>query len=186
MLDFNYKILSDAKLVQLLQASDHNAYTEIYNRYFQLLFVHARKKLNDADLAKDILQEIFTKIWMKREIQLTATNLTGYLYTLMKNRILDLYLHQEVKTKYMRAAKSFIVTNKSSGTDALVREKDCSAHINQEIAALPPKMREIFELSRKNQLSYKEIAEKLNTNENNVSKQINNGLKVLKRRLMVS
>ncbi|WP_235884359.1 RNA polymerase sigma factor [Pedobacter hiemivivus] len=178
--------MSDAKLVQLLQASDHNAYTEIYNRYFQLLFVHARKKLNDADLAKDILQEIFTKIWMKREIQLTATNLTGYLYTLMKNRILDLYLHQEVKTKYMRAAKSFIVTNKSSGTDALVREKDCSAHINQEIAALPPKMREIFELSRKNQLSYKEIAEKLNTNENNVSKQINNGLKVLKRRLMVS
>jgi RNA polymerase sigma-70 factor (family 1) len=186
MLDFNYKILSDAKLVQLLQASDHNAYTEIYNRYFQLLFVHARKKLNDADLAKDLLQEIFTKIWMKREIQLTATNLTGYLYTLMKNRILDLYLHQEVKTKYMRTAKSFIVTNKSSGTDALVREKECSAHINQEIAALPPKMREIFELSRKNQLSYKEIAEKLNTNENNVSKQINNGLKVLKRRLMVS
>jgi len=186
MLDFNYKILSDAKLVQLLQASDHNAYTEIYNRYFQLLFVHARKKLNDSDLAKDILQEIFTKIWMKREIQLTATNLTGYLYTLMKNRILDLYLHQEVKTKYMRAAKSFIITNKSSGTDALVREKECSAHINQEIAALPPKMREIFELSRKNQLSYKEIAEKLNTNENNVSKQINNGLKVLKRRLMVS
>lgn len=184
MLDFNYKILSDAKLVQLLQASDHNAYTEIYNRYFHLLFVHARKKLNDEDLAKDIIQEIFTKIWIKREIQLTATNLTGYLYTLMKNRILDLYLHQEVKTKYMRSLKSFMTTNKSTATDALVREKECSAHINNEIAALPPKMRQMFDLSRTKQLSYKEIAKRLNTSENNVSKQINNGLKVLRRRLM--
>ncbi|WEK18071.1 MAG: RNA polymerase sigma-70 factor [Candidatus Pedobacter colombiensis] len=186
MLDFNYKILSDAKLIKLLQASDHNAYTEIYNRYFQVLFVQARKKLKDEDLAKDILQEIFAKIWIKRETHLIPTNLTGYLYTLMKNRILDLYLHQQVEAKYIQSLKGLMATGRGTGTDARVREKECSAHINKEIAALPPKMRQIFELSRKKQLTYKEIAAKLNTNENNVSKQINNGLKVLRRKLIRS
>lgn len=179
----NYKKLSDIELIQLLQVSDHGAYTEIYNRYFPLLFVHAVKKIRDEDQAKDILHELFTKLWIRRETKLTDENFAGYLYTLLRNRILDFLGHQHVETKYIIHIKNTSSLNSSARTDALVREKEMNAYINKEIDALPKKMREIFILSRKEELSYKEIAEKLNTSENNVSKQVNNGLRILKGKL---
>lgn len=179
----NYKKLSDIELIQLLQVSDHGAYTEIYNRYFPLLFVHAVKKIRDEDQAKDILHELFTKLWIRRETKLTNENFAGYLYTLLRNRILDFLGHQHVETKYIIHIKNTSSLNSSTRTDALVREKEMNAYINKEIDALPKKMREIFILSRKEELSYKEIAEKLNTSENNVSKQVNNGLRILKGKL---
>ena len=57
--------------------------------------------------------------------------------------------------------------------------------IEKELAALPPKMREVFELSRKANLNYREIAEKLNISDNTVKKQMSNALKILRSRLGV-
>lgn len=179
----DYKKLSDLELIRLLQASDHGAYTEIYNRYFRLLYVHAVKKLRDEEQAKDIIHELFTKLWVRRETNLTDQNFAGYLYTLLRNRILDFLGHQHVKTKYVIHVKRTSSAHSGPRTDALIREKEMNEYINKEIDALPKKMREIFVLSRKEELSYREIAEKLNTTENNVSKQVNNGLKILRGRL---
>ncbi|WEK20853.1 MAG: sigma-70 family RNA polymerase sigma factor [Candidatus Pedobacter colombiensis] len=179
----DYKKYSDVELVRLLKTSDHAAFTEIYNRYFYLLYVHAVKKLQDGDLAKDILHELFTKLWIRREWPLTAENLIGYLYTLTKNRILDHFTHLKVEAKYIASLKNFMATGNDGRTDALVRENELNTQINKEIDALPRKMREIFVLSRKEQLTYKEIAQKLNTNENNVSKQVNNGIRILRKKL---
>lgn len=181
MLD--YKKLSDAQLVRLFQASNEAAFTEIYDRYYPLLFYHAVKKLKDKEQAEDIIHDLFTKFWIRREGPLNTENLPGYLYTLLKNRILDFFNHKQTELKYATFVKVFEAGNKIPRTDYLIREKQMNDRIDKEIAALPPKMRAIFILSRKEQLSYSEIAQKLNTNENNVSKQINNGLKILKGRL---
>ncbi|TCC87858.1 RNA polymerase sigma factor [Pedobacter hiemivivus] len=181
----DYTKYPDVELVRLLKTSDHAAFTEIYNRYFYLLYVHAVKKLRDEDLAKDLLHELFTKLWVRREWPLTAENLTGYLFTLTRNRILDHFSHQKVKARYMDSLKNYMTTWSSSRTDALVRENDLNALINKEIDAMPKKMRAIFVLSRREQLTYTEIAEKLNTNENNVSKQVNNGIRLLKKKLSI-
>lgn len=178
-----YNRLSDLELIQLLQASDHGAYTEIYNRFFPLLFVHAVKKLQDRDQAKDLIHEMFTKLWIRRESPLTDTNLVGYLYTLLRNRILDFIGHQQVEIRYIAHLKKMSSIQNTTRTDALIREKEMSKHIDSEIDALPSKMRTIFLLSRKEQLSYQEIASQLSTTENNVSKQVNNALKILKVRL---
>ena len=71
----------------------------------------------------------------------------------------------------------------SADTDHLIREKQLKAYIEKEIQALPPKMRAIFEMSRKEHLSYKEIAAITNTSENNVSTQVNNALRILRAKL---
>lgn len=178
-----YKNLSDSELIKLLQVSDHAAYTEIYNRFFPLLFLHAVKKLGDKDEAKDIIHEIFTKLWIRRESPLQATNLVGYLYTLLKNRIIDYIGHQQVEAKYISHFKSYGAIRNLSRTDALIREKEMRKYIDKEINALPPKMKAIFLLSRNDELSYKEIADKLTTTENNISKQVNNAIRILKIRL---
>ncbi|RKR85173.1 RNA polymerase sigma-70 factor (ECF subfamily) [Mucilaginibacter gracilis] len=182
----DYQTLSDAELTELLKASDHAAYTEIYLRYAKILYVHAYKKLQNEALAKDIIQDLFTAIWHKRDsYNIPGENLYGYLYRAMKNRIFEFFAHEKVERKYLDSLQAFINSNHSPTADYQIREKQLQAHIDKNIAKLTPKMKVIFELSRKEQLRNKEIAEKLNTSENNVSKQVNNALRILKTTLSV-
>ena len=178
-----YSTLSDNELILLLKESDHAAYTEIYHRYFYLLYVHSYKKLRDENQAKDVIQDVFASLWIKRESDLQLTNLAGYLYTAVRNRIFDLFAHEQVKSKYIESLNSYLTNHNSVSTDHRVRENQLKDYIEKEIQALPPKMRKIFELSRKDYLSHKEIAEKLSTSEHNVSTQITNALRILRTKI---
>ncbi|OOQ56657.1 RNA polymerase sigma-70 factor [Mucilaginibacter pedocola] len=178
----SYKTLLDHTLVDLLTRSDHAAYNEIYNRYFYLIYTHAYKKLRDEDQARDIVQDIFVNLWLKREKLQISTNLAGYLYTAARNKVFDLFAHQEVASKYLDSLQQFIETQHAP-TDERVRERELQAQIDKEIQALPPKMRQIFEMSRRAGMSYKEIAEELQVTENNISKQINGALRILRTKL---
>jgi RNA polymerase sigma-70 factor (ECF subfamily) len=178
-----YLNFSDNDLLQLLKESDHTAYNEIYRRYFYLTYTHAYKKLRDEEAAKDIVQEVFATLWFKRDFNLPQSNLPGYLFTAVRNKIFDLFAHQQVEAKYADSLKDYLSNHSNAPTDHLVRENELKAYIEKEIQALPPKMKLIFEMSRKENLSHKEIAEQLNISENNVSKQVNNALRVLKTKL---
>ena len=179
-----YKSLSDQELLVLIKEEDHLAYKEVYHRYYFLLFTHAYKKVNRADEAKDVIQDVFTKLWINRNC-LSAANLAGYLYTAVRNKVFDLYAHERVKLDYVHAFQDYISNHQSNPTDHLIREKQLRNVIDHEIEQLPPKMRRIFKLSRKEHLSHLEIAQQLETSENNVSKHVNNALRILKIKLGV-
>jgi RNA polymerase sigma-70 factor (family 1) len=178
-----YSSLPDQELLHLLQEGEQAAYTEIYHRYFHLLYRHAYKKLRDEEQAKDIIHDLFAALWAKRDVKLNTGNLAGYLYTAVRNRIFDFFAHQKVESNYIQSIKSYINTVTSMATDSLIREKQLRDYIEKEIQALPPKMRIIFELSRKENLSHQEIAARLNISENNVSKQVNNAIRILRTKL---
>ena len=178
-----YKTLSDNELIALLKESDHFAYNEIYNRYFYLIFTHACKKLRDEEQAKDIVQDVFATLWFKRETSLPVNNLAGYLFTAVRNKIFDLFAHQQVKEKYFDSLYHQWTAYTDVPTDHRIRENDLNTYIEKAIGELPSKMRQVFEMSRKENLSHKEIAAKLNTTENNVSKQVNNALRFIKTKL---
>jgi RNA polymerase sigma-70 factor (family 1) len=175
--------LSDSELTNLLRESNHRAYTEIYNRYFTLLYTHAYKKLRDEEQAKDIVQDVFTSLWYKRDTNFIGKNLAGYLYIAVRNKIFDLFAHEKVKDSHLLSLRDFISFGNTVSADYLIREKQLKAYIEKEIQGLSPKMRLIFEMSRKEHRSHKEIAAILNTTENNVSKQIQNALNVLRTKL---
>jgi len=147
------------------------------------MFVHAYKKVRDEEQAKDIIQDLFTNLWFKRESNSIGTNLAGYLFTSVRNKIFDLFAHEKVKGDYILSLRDFMSSAGNADTDHLIREKQLKAYIDLQIQALPPKMRAIFEMSRKEQLSYKEIAKITNTSENNVSTQINSALRILRAKL---
>lgn len=179
----DYKKVSDQKLIELVKESDHTAYNEVYERYFYLLFFHATKKVNDEEQAKDIVQDVFANLWFKREFSLPSTNLAGYLFTSVRNKVFDLFAHQKVKTKYLDSLGAYLESHSGVATDYQIRERQMEAYIEKQIQMLPPKMKRIFEMSRKESLSHKEIAQELNTTENNVSKQLNSALRALKTKL---
>lgn len=174
-----YSDLDDHDLVTLLRNGNRDAFTEIYQRYFKVLFAHAYKKMQNDDAARDLIQELFTNLWVKREILTFHSSLVAYLYTAIRNHVLDHYAHENVKSRYVSSLQQFIEVE-TAETDHRIREKELLEAIQKEIQALPGKMREIFELSRKEHLSHKEIAEKLNISEQTVSKQITNALKLLR------
>ncbi len=175
--------LTDIELIASLQKGDIDAFTEIHERYYAALYIHAYKRLPYRDEVKDILQELFMYIWNNKEALKDTSNLTAYLYTAVRNRILNVYKHKKIQSNYVEAFQSFLEQNKIAYTDEALREKELIAIVEKEINALPSQMRLIFELSRNAHLSHKEIAEKLKISPLTVRKQVNNSLKILRLKL---
>ena len=178
----DYNNFTDQELFILLKNGNHSAYTEIYHRYKQLLYTHAYQRLRNEQEVDDIIHELFTALWIKRETLVFKTNLAGYLYTAVRNRILDYIAHQKVQSNYISSFATFIKQSENI-TDFLLREKQLKVLIDKEIAALPTKMREVFELSRKENLSHEEISIRLGITKKTVKSQVNNALKILRTKL---
>ena len=178
----SYNSCSETELTGLLKSGDRAAFTEIYDRYIFILLNHAYNKTRDREEAKDAVHEVFVTLWAKRE-SLDINNLPGYLYASTRNIILNQIAHKSVKDKYLLSMKQFTVSHDIP--DHLVREKQLATIIEQEIAALPPKMREVFRLSRNEHLSHREIAERLDISAQTVSKHVTNALRILRVKLGV-
>lgn len=177
-----YKSLSDAELFVLLCNGDHQAYTEIYDRYSGLLYVHAYKRIRNREEARDLIHELFTVLWSKRDQIVLKTELSSYLYRAVRNRVIDLVNHNKMQVNYISSLEGML-KNGSDVTDHAIRQKELALLIEKEIAALPEKMQQVFNLSRNEHLSHKEISEELDISEHTVRKQINNALKVLRPKL---
>lgn len=177
-----YNVLADLELYALLKAGDKVAYTEIYNRYFSLLYLHALKRLRDEEAARDLIQDLFATLWLKRDVLTTKTNLSNYLYTAVRNGVFNFIAHQKVASRYISELPGKVEPSECI-TDHLARERQLAALIEKEIAELPEKMREIFLLSRVEGLSHKEIAARLGISELTVKTQVKNALRILRGKL---
>lgn len=174
-----YSKHTDSDLVSLLNIGDELAYTEIYNRYWAMLYSHARRMLRDDDEAMDVVQDIFTTLWRKAsEINFT-TSLKSYLYSSVRNQTLNHINRGKLRNNYLDSLIDFIEKG-STETDDQVIFNEFVRQVEKEVNNLPPKMRDIFHLSRNEGLSHKEIAEKLDITDHAVKKSINRTLKLLR------
>lgn len=178
----NYSDFTDTELANLLKSGNRSAFAEIYHRYKFVLHHHAWNKSRNKEEAQDALQDVFASLWARRETLNIGNNLSGYLYRCVRNQILNTIAHRQVQTKYIESIKVFSETQPVI-TDHRVRESMLKARIEREISALPPRMREVFELSRKHYLSHKEIAEVMGTSEQTVKKQMTTALRILRKRM---
>lgn len=179
-----YDSYSDVELTGLLRQGDISAFTAIHSRYYGVLYIHAYKRLSDREEVKDILQELFTCIWNNKETIHLNINLKAYLYTAVRNRILNAFKHKKIRSDYIVSFEQFFSHN-GPAPDETLRIKELIAIIDAEVSALPPQMRRIFEMSRNANLSHQEIAKELNISPLTVKKQVNNSLKILRVKLGV-
>lgn len=177
-----FNTYSDQELTDLLKSGDQEAFTTIYNKYWALIYAHVFKMLRDEDEAKDVVQEVFGNLWIKAGAIKNNSNISGLLYTAARNRVFDLIERNKVRSDYLGEIAQFVAEAEHVQMDT-IDESRILEILQREIEKLPPKMREIFELSRKENLSHKEIAGKLNISEQTVKKQVHNALKVIKPKL---
>lgn len=178
----DYQTHTDAELVFRLRSGDRAAYTEIYNRYWPVLFRHGRKMLKNEDEVLDVVHDVFTMLWNKAtEIEIQVS-LSSFLYSAVRNSILNLMKRSKIRETYLTSLTNFMDKGEFV-TDNQVRYKEFAGTIEAEIAKLPPKMRQVFEMSRKLGLSYTQIANELNISDETVRKQMHRALKQLRLKL---
>lgn len=117
-------------------------------------------------------------LWSKVPDLESGINLSAFLYASIRNKILKIFAHDKVHAKYLDSLEDFIDKG-STITEDTIRVRELAARIELEINLLPPKMREVFLLSRRDGLSYKDIAEQLDISEHTVKKQVHNATKNL-------
>lgn len=173
---------TDQQLLELLGQQNRAAFTAIYTKYWAVLASFATRLLEDEEEAIDVVQDVFTKIWNKRENLEINTSLKSYLYVSVRNRIISKKRHQKYQDNY---ADSLIPKYEAGEfiTDEQVRLKELVSQVEKEVSKLPPKMREVFELSRFEGLNYQQISEELGIANDTVKKQIHKALKVLKTKI---
>lgn len=177
-----YRLNSDEQLVALMHFGDEQALGELHGRYYGLLYRHALRRLDDREEVRDLLQDLFVYLWNNRETLKFNSSVRSYLYTATRNRILNIYKHRQVRSDYLESLREFI----SEGTFVIeenLRSKELIALVEKEVAKLPSQMKLIFEMSRNQDLSHKEIAEILNISPLTVKKQVQNSLRILKVKL---
>ncbi|RQO75106.1 RNA polymerase sigma-70 factor [Pedobacter sp. KBW06] len=180
-----YHTFSDQELTLMLRHGEKGALTEIYKRYQPLLYSHAYRRLPDQEEIRDIIQELFITLWDNRSSFQLNGSLASYLYTSVRNRILNLYRSQKVRDSYSLSLKNFMEQG-SNITEEALREKELIQLVEQEVAALPPQMRLIFEMSRNLDMSHNEIALELDLSPHTVRTQVRNALRILREKLGVN
>ncbi|MBK1439478.1 RNA polymerase sigma-70 factor [Parapedobacter sp. ISTM3] len=162
-----------------LKAGDESVFSEIYDAHWESLFKYVIRILPDQDDAADIVQETFVTFWeLRRQLDGVKT-VKAYLFVMARNlafrRFRDYVKRTEVEDKLAQFYGDPVVN-----LEQLVGAKELANLLDAEIEKLPKRMREVFVLSRKEHLSYKEIAERLHISDQTVKKQINNSLKYLR------
>lgn len=165
---------SDSELLEQLRQDNEVALDIIFKKYWQPLFISAFNLLKDKATCEDIIQDIFIRVWDRRyEIEI-RTSLKAYLFASMRYEVF-----RQIKVGNARAdifEGMDQVFEEPSPYEDLVH-KELLAKVDLVIESLPDRCREVYRLSREEQLSHKEISEKLNISPKTVETHITKALK---------
>lgn len=143
------------------------AFEEIYNQYRNKIYVYALKLCKSTVTAEEIVQEVFIKIWQKREQLNPELQFTAYLKKITLNHVLN-HLKKIAREKTLQDELfAYLGEIKNSADDQLL-EKELFKTYQEAISQLPPQKKIIYQLSRNEELTHDEIAEKLNLSKNTV------------------
>jgi RNA polymerase sigma-70 factor (ECF subfamily) len=178
----NLEYTSDKDLVLLLNEGDEEALNAIFFRYWEQLYWSSVRVLQDEDTAKDVVQNVFVKIWENR-LNVEILNLPAYLKQAVRFQVIT----QLNRGKYtgLHEAKLDLLFAESD-TEEIINRNELHDLIVSLLGQLPERCREIFFLSRFKHLNNREIAGQLNISVRTVETQISKTLKFLKNNIDLS
>lgn len=174
--------MNDKFLIQQVVEGDEKSFEMLYDRHWEMLFRIAHSKVGSIELAKEIVQDLFTDLWFKRENLINIKEVKPYLIGALKYTVLDHIRKQTVRDRYVKEVMNTVVRN---GYDCFenVSFNETKNVVFEQIELLPVQCKKIFKLSRFEHLATKEIAFKLNLSPKTVENHIGRALKILKTNL---
>jgi RNA polymerase sigma-70 factor (ECF subfamily) len=164
-------------LLQSMRNGSVDAFEQIFKRYWHPLYILAKSKVREHQEAEEIIQNIFSTLWEKRET-LLITNLSMYLQKSVRNRVLNLIREKITQQKYWDYYKTFIPDLRVTENSAAFN--DLNEAVEEAVNLLPEKSREVFKLSRIEGRTNAEIANLLHLSEKAIEYHLTRSLRKLR------
>lgn len=175
--------MEENELILLLKQSNQEAFTTLYKKYWKQVYNFSRLYLTSQSVAEEVVQEVFIKVWESRDFMREGDNFKGLLFIITRNLIFNMHRKKLNEDFYKMTVLSAM--ENSYDIEEEIDAKNLGEYIDLLIADLPPRRREIFNLSRKENKSYKEISLLLGISEKTVENQIGEALKFLRKNLIL-
>lgn len=176
---------TDDKLLDLIRLEDdRTAFAEIYNRYWDKIFILAANALDSPEEAEECVQDIFCSLWDRRTTLKLNYSLYTYLAVAVKYKVINIL--DKAYRKRLRIAELQLAEPLVPSAEMSLLEKELFARLENEVNRLPEKCRIVFKMSREEGKTHKQIAEELNISEKTVNNHLTKALKDLSGNLSVS
>jgi len=175
MANQNYNDLPDEQIVKAIINNDHSAFKNLYYKYYPVLIRFAWYRLHAADTAKELVQELFFRIWIKRHNLNPDKSIKAYLYKSLNNLIIN-----HSKLGFSQTMSIEDIKNQSAFDDE-ENKQELRIDIEREINKLPDKVKTVYILSRIKGYKYNEIAAICNISIKAVEKRMSRALNILRR-----
>ncbi len=171
----------EKEYVSRLKSGDKSAFKALFEHYYPVFFTFAKNMLNDEFIADDIIQNVFMRVWIRRENLDTSRSFKNYLLVSVRNEI---YVHYRSLFLKKEEALDNDYVNSSSLEDD-VSATDLKERIGGIISRMPQRRREVFTLSRVNGMTNAEIASRLGISVRTVEKHIELALRDIRKILLI-
>lgn len=172
--------LEEKELIVRIVEGDQEAFERIYYTYAKRVYYFASRYLKNKHQAEEIVQEVFVKIWENRKRLNPDMSLSGYLLTTTKNTIFNDHRKQVNHEAYYQYVLHYLQKNNPNMENEIIYN-DLMELLQKTLGQLPDKRKEIFELSRFQGLSYKEIASQLNITEKTIESHMRLAIRDIKK-----
>lgn len=173
--------MDDRELLDGLRAGDDAAYDAVFRAWYAPLVRVAAALLQDNDAAEEVAQDVMHELWRRRRLLDASLSLRAYLLRSVRNRSLNHLRHLRVRRQTAGSVESLY--DAPTVADQPIAAKELAEAAAKAVQELPPRCREVFELSRVHGLRYAEIAATLDISEKTVEAQIGKALRILRERL---
>jgi len=174
---------SDSKLIGLMKAGEMTGFDRLYRKYNAKIFNFAYGILKSRTDAEEIVQDVFIKVWEQRDIIRVDNSFSSFIYTITYNASISILRKRVRETEFLNYLKSiqhFETKDKISADIEFAELKEKTRHL---IDQLPGRQKEVYLLSREEELTYREIAVKLQISENTVENHMVKALRFLRKQL---
>ena len=162
-----------------VSVTDETAFEHLFRRFFRELHVYSCSILRDWDLAEEVVQTLFLKMWENGSWQRVETSVKAFLYRAVYHESLNVLRQHQVRQRYQHRTM-YVMRNEAEHPDAPIELNELEERIRRSLNRLPEKCRTIFQLSRFGELKYHEIASQLGISVKTVETQMGKAIRILK------
>lgn len=174
------RLPSDAELARRMRLGDEKALEAIFRTHYAGLVGFVRRYVKGTEIAEELVQDLFLKIWSRRGSLGEIDSVKTYLYRAARNTALNHLRRRKLEHEWVEKEQAVVSEDPGHEGDESLSESELATAVRAAVDKLPPRCREVFLLSRDGGLTYGEIATSLGISIKTVETQMGRALKALR------
>ena len=170
----------DKQLVEEIKRGSHQAFKQLFERYWDRLYAVALNRLGSAAEAEDLIQQLFMDIWFRKESIEIKHSISAYLHSALKYLIIGHIKQQSRRKKYVDLITRQYYESNYLDTETQFSYKELNDKLEEQVEQLPDRCKEVFKLSRYEHYSHKEVANELGISYKTVENHIGKAIKLIR------